>query len=643
MASCMLPAVVTWPCAAGALNPGLRASSRGSTSDQQDLDVNGVVTNVRGNTRIDAARIGGLSAVQASYGHLGLKDPLMADSPVAMAGPVLVLGDSTAQLQARGDVVLGSAADPGRVAVANFNTIMLDDGSRASGTSWFSLWTPRTALDLFSAGGNLSPGLVGTQHASGSNQAREVVESNASNGDIYLNYWLYPSRFTAIAASGNINLANLRSSSVPDAQDVILLAPSASGRLEVLAGGSILAANQATQIARSSSDARIPGPFDPGFIAQGPGNAGTVRSNVSVDGNAASPGTVLPYFAFGPNTALVRCCRLHRLRSAASMPWPAISSGWAAAAGGSFRAMARIAGVPYLTGLRRVRRYGCAPAAMSSARMSPRSTPAVPISAGSRRAGTSSAATLRWPARNVEVSAGRQLRQEEAGSIVSLGGIVQGDTRPGASIALTAGNQGIDFDAVRTRYLDPANLADVSQSLASQPGKAVKIYDKELRQWLQQRFGSVVEGAEALAAFDRLPKEQQRIFLRQVYYAELREGGREYTDAEGPRSEFLPARSRSDRHVDAGQGCHGRIGSAYRRHRDVRGSGVRTEAGGNIELMAPGGQIVVGVQGGAAGQCRAGDAGAGRHPAVQPGQRSAGAVAGDDNIRRRHPGLVGAG
>ncbi|WP_329888331.1 hypothetical protein, partial [Stenotrophomonas sepilia] len=31
---------------------------------------------------------------------------------------------------------------------------------------------------------------------------------------------------------------------------------------------------------------------------------------------------------------------------------------------------------------------------------------------------------------NTEISAGRQLRQEDAGSIVSLGGIVQGDTRP---------------------------------------------------------------------------------------------------------------------------------------------------------------------------------------------------------------------
>src|SRR5204863_519941 len=81
----------------------------------------------------------------------------------------------------------------------------------------------------------------------------------------------------------------------------------------------------------------------------------------------------------------------------------------------------------------------------------------------------------------------------------------------------------------------PGNLADPALPLASQPGKVVKIYDKELKQWLLQRFGMSVDGADALIAFDALPSEQQRIFLRQVYYAELREGGREYNDAEGPR------------------------------------------------------------------------------------------------------------
>ena len=583
----------------GALNPGLRASAQQPEGFLQDLDLNGAVTNLRGSTLLQAARIGGVSAIQSSYGTLGLKNPFVADAPVAMAGPVLILGDSTALVQARGDVVLGSAADPGRVPVANFNDILLDDGSHASGSSWFSLWTQRTALDLFSAGGNLSPGLVGTQHVSGSNQGREVIDISPSDGDVILNYWLYPSRFSAVAASGNINLASLRASGATlGAQDVILLAPSASGRLEVLAGGSILAAEQATQIVRSSSDARVPGPFDPGFIARGPGNAGTVRSNVSVDGGRADPEAVLPYFAFGPNTAL-----------GALLPTtPTVASRFYAVAGdiiglgsGSRRQLSRDTGNSgrtvfdwYEAGSAVQLRAGRDVINANVTALNTSSTDISGIDAG--RDIIRSNLTVAGPG-NVEVSAGRQLRQEEAGSIVSLGGIVQGDTRPGASIAVTAGNQHLDFDALRARYLDPAALADPAQSLASQPGKAVKIYDKELKQWLQQRFGTSSEGLDALAVFDALPKEQQRIFLRQVYYAELREGGREYTNTEGPRfGSYLRGREAIATLMpdkDANGATINRTGDIVM----YGGSGVRTEAGGNIELMAPGGQIVVGVQG----------------------------------------------
>lgn len=583
----------------GALNPGLRASAQQPEGFLQDLDLNGAVTNLRGSTLLQAARIGGVSAIQSSYGTLGLKNPFVADAPVAMAGPVLILGDSTALVQARGDVVLGSAADPGRVPVANFNDILLDDGSHASGSSWFSLWTQRTALDLFSAGGNLSPGLVGTQHASGSNQGREVIDISPSDGDVILNYWLYPSRFSAVATSGNINLASLRASGATlGAQDVILLAPSASGRLEVLAGGSILAAEQATQIVRSSSDARVPGPFDPGFIARGPGNAGTVRSNVSVDGGRADPEAVLPYFAFGPNTAL-----------GALLPTtPTVASRFYAVAGdiiglgsGSRRQLSRDTGNNgrtvfdwYEAGSAVQLRAGRDVMNANVTALNTSSTDISGIDAG--RDIIRSNLTVAGPG-NVEVSAGRQLRQEEAGSIVSLGGIVQGDTRPGASVAVTAGNQHLDFDALRARYLDPAALADPAQSLASQPGKAVKIYDKELKQWLQQRFALAADGAEALAVFDALPKEQQRIFLRQVYYAELREGGREYTNAEGPRfGSYLRGREAIATLMpdkDANGATINRTGDIVM----YGGSGVRTEAGGNIELMAPGGQIVVGVQG----------------------------------------------
>ncbi|MBP0657421.1 hypothetical protein J8J20_26470, partial [Mycobacterium tuberculosis] len=76
---------------------------------------------------------------------------------------------------------------------------------------------------------------------------------------------LYPSRFSAIAAQGDIKLDRI--STAPGTQDVLLLAPSATGRLDVLAGGVGLAQPGATQIARSASDARLPGPFDPAFMA----------------------------------------------------------------------------------------------------------------------------------------------------------------------------------------------------------------------------------------------------------------------------------------------------------------------------------------------------------------------------------------
>ena len=120
-------------------------------------------------------------------------------------------------------------------------------------------------MDLFSAGGDLAPGLAGPDNVTGSNLWREQVQLDVRGGDDLLNYWLYPSRFSAIAAQGDIKLDRI--SATPGTQDVILLAPSATDGW-TLAGGSIFAQRGATQIARSGADARLPGPFDPAFLAQ---------------------------------------------------------------------------------------------------------------------------------------------------------------------------------------------------------------------------------------------------------------------------------------------------------------------------------------------------------------------------------------
>ena len=191
------------------------------------------------------------------------------------------------------------------------------------------------------------------------------------------------------------------------------------------------------------------------------------------------------------------------------------------------------------------------------------------------------------------------LYQGDNGSIVSIGPAAAGDDRPGASILLQAGAGAADPDyAALLPYLDPANLALAGMPLADQSGKVAKTYEGELVEWLKERYGfAAANGAQARAYFAELPAEQQGIFLRAVYFAELREGGREYNDADGPRfGSYLRGRQAIATlfpDIDAKGNEIGREGDIIM----FGGSGVRTNFGGDIELLAPGGQIVVGVQG----------------------------------------------
>jgi hypothetical protein len=139
----------------------------------------------------------------ATLGQLRAADLFAADAARPMGGPVLVLGDAVAQLQAR----WCSAASPMPAGSAGqLQRGAADDGARAAGSTWFSLWTANTAVDLFSAGGDLAPGLAGPDNVTGSNLWREQVQLVVRGGDDLLNYWLYPSRFSAIAAQGDIKL-----------------------------------------------------------------------------------------------------------------------------------------------------------------------------------------------------------------------------------------------------------------------------------------------------------------------------------------------------------------------------------------------------------------------------------------------------
>ena len=110
-------------------------------------------------------------------------------------------------------------------------------------------------------------------------------------------------------------------------------------------------------------------------------------------------------------------------------------------------------------------------------------------------------------------------------AVLSLGPVVPGDTRPGAGIAMQAGlgAQGADYAGFLRRYLDPSRVADPSRPLTDQ-GLPFKTYEHELLLWLTQVYGFAGNTSDARAYFDALPPEQQRVFARQVYFAELRAG-----------------------------------------------------------------------------------------------------------------------
>ena len=203
----------------------------------------------------------------------------------------------------------------------------------------------------------------------------------------------------------------------------------------------------------------------------------------------------------------------------------------------------------------------------------------------------------------LEVTAGRNFYQADRGWVRSMAG-QSDDVGSGADIAINVGMgaDGPDYQSLIEAYLNPANLADPGRPLADQPDKVVKVYDQELGDWLEDRYGdTALEGTTALAYFEALSPEQQRIFLRELYYAELRAGGREYNDPDGDRTgsylrsrraiaTFLPE-------ADSEAGTSGYDGDYTMFSTGANSGLVRTEGGGDIQMLVPGGDLIVGVEG----------------------------------------------
>nr|WP_144033889.1 filamentous haemagglutinin family protein [Sphingomonas laterariae] len=557
--------------AGGRINTGL--------NERPEPDSRATIVNLRGSVAVRAGAIGQTTATGYGVGRLG--DPRAVDitAPSNLIGysPLVVsLGDAQARFTARGSLVVASGKDPGRAPLAGGQTIAGEDG--ATGTTAFSLWTDRSGMDLVSAGG-------------------DIVWSSWLTSDSYAPTYS-PGRFTALAAGGSIMI-----------RDALVLAPSHQSALELLARDHLLGnATRGNQVGMSGATPdRIATPFNPLWISDGPSgrtsNAFTEYGHLEGSGlYDGVVGSVL--FAFGPNTAgALAQDSLDPIRLYALNGDIGLRSGLTYNSSDgteTYWVMSRPTHI----------RAGRDIVAGSHLMLNRDEKDVSVVRAG--RDILNSSFRVGGPGL-LDVAAGRNIyqaythggaifpdqRDQNLGVFQSLGPIIAGDTRPGAGIFLSAGLgvEGADLAAFAARYLDPTNLADPNRPLADQPGKAVRTYERELLEWLRSRHGYDGGADGARARFDGLSAEERGLFLRSVYFEELRLAGREYNDPESGRfGSYLRGREAIATFLP-GMGEGDEPGDYFGSITFLEGAGVHTYAGGDVQILAPGGGLTLGADG----------------------------------------------
>ncbi|AUC96260.1 filamentous hemagglutinin [Bradyrhizobium sp. SK17] len=550
--------------------------------------------NLRGRTDIATGDFGSLTA--SNVRNDGGSDPrpinpLTPYSMTTLAGGDFAPGDSVIDIRARGDLAVGTILDPGRVGVTGLTAV--DNGGSAA--SWFSLWTGTTALDMFAAGGSLSPG----SGPRSSHFLPSIVHAVAANGSIY-------------GLGGGF------------------LLPSSSGSFEVLAQGSIFGNMQETGLLTTPTSG-LATPFKPGWATLTDG-MNVTNSNYWGDPKAITDQVngaqnVYTYadggqpFVFDANTVKDRAVpaqsdpsRIYAVNGdITGITYGEILTNKQIVAGTTINIVSYQAARPL-----RMLAGGDIVDTMGLILHSDQNDVSTIAAGGSiiyaGWPGLQLAAKQGWAIAGpgtLEISAGRNIYQGSTATVESIGALAAGDSRPGAGVVMQAGVGAgevgvgqVDWSAFARLYLDPNNLAGAGP-LADQPGKVAKTYGDELYDWLTQRFGYAGAKADALGYFLALPSEQQRIFLRQVYYAELTAGGREYNEVGGPRTgSYLRGREAIAAlfpHDGAYRGditiftaASGTPGAANYK---IQSGFVHTDFGGDIQFLTPGGGVTIGTEG----------------------------------------------
>jgi filamentous hemagglutinin family protein len=535
-------------------------------------DGGGLISDLRGNITIAA---GSLGLVVPRTGDLPgdprTLGPLAQENAGISQGIDLAPGDGTLSLSTRGDQVVQSIIDPGTVENSVNTTPVASLGVPGGGATGFTLWSGTTSATLTSAGGDVVAG-------DNSNALLQNEVNPSQNGVSNFD----PPILSVIAQNGNI-----------DAAGVIELAPSASGQLELLAGGSIYGGTYTISGANPAFASTV---FDPEIRVS--------YKNISfTNASANSPITTIgipSLLAFGPDQALGAVHPLDQAPARVFANLDIVDAGFGGiditghtlqvaaepfdiAAGRDIVASGSLSLPDYFLNL--------TPADVSS------------ITAG--RDIIDSSADVSGPG-TLLIQAGRNIDESDLGAFDSLGPAYDISIRNrdgGAGITVIAGSGtatidgatvpvGLDYALFSSLFLDPATALALPDA-----GQIVAANDAALVTWLAANDGYTGPPSDAYAVFQTLSAAQQQVFLWQVFFSELNQSGLEYSDplslhyksyilGQDAIAALFPAATASGQAI------------SYAGDLTLSGpSGIQTQFGGNIDVFTPGGATTVGVQG----------------------------------------------
>ncbi len=533
-------------------------------------DAGGLISDLRGDTDVSVGSVG--TIVPIEYGTSASDDirflsPLQSETADFGNGIDLAPGDGTVTVDARGDLAIDAAVNPGTV--QNYvNTPVVPQGSSAAGglgATDFSLWTGSTAIDLNSAGGDVSP-------------KSNLFSGNATQNESAQDY--YTPTLIVTAQNGDIYFGT----------QAVELAPSTDGELELLAADSIIGelTGELTSLISMSGAAlsAVATPSDPGIVV-----LDEKGSPLYTNHSALSLADLID---FGPDTP---SGPLHADDTQPARIYAGtgdilnVQFGQYTAATITYPILVQAAKPFDVYAGRDIVDSGTIASPNIFLNLS--GTDISTVTAG--RDIIESSFDIAGPG-NLVVQAGRNYEALAQGVIDSIGPLFDIDPSnrdDGAAVTLLAGvGAGPDYTSFADQFLDPASALVLSNTNGvNVAGTVVQGEDAALYSWLQQNAGYTGTQAGAYGFFETLPAGQQQVFLRLAYFSLLNTSGLDFNlpgNNLGLYKTYVLGRDTIAALFPAGY--DGSI-TMY------GGSGIHTDFGGDIETLTPGGATTIGVEG----------------------------------------------